>query len=90
MQAKPAEGLGCSLVLTYAIEAFLGAAFVAEDDLKILVEEMPTNGAHRSGSVHFKRTRVPFLSPSRSFGGKAGPDSGGDQTASHAVQAFPL
>lgn len=79
-------------MLKHAIEPFSlsVSAFAAEDDLKILVEKTLTMGLYCFSSVHFKRTRVPFLSQSCSFGGKARPDRGGYQTASNVGQAFPL
>lgn len=56
-------------MLTYAIEPFSFCGFAAEEYLKILMEKMMSKGAYCFGSVHFKRTRVPFLGQSSFFDG---------------------
>lgn len=77
-------------MLTYAIEPFSFCGFAAEEYLKILMEKMTSKGAYCFGSVHFKRTRVPFLERSSFFDGKAHPDPGGDQTAKNVGLISPL
>lgn len=49
-----------------------------------------TKATYGFGSVRFKWTRVPFLGQSGSFGGKALPDPGVDQTAKNVDLTFPL